>query len=203
MERFLNSEQLKIQTHQVHVDLEEALIPIIRSISSRSQYAELLKMFYTFYAPIEERLSSVPGIERLTIGLELRKADSLKKDITALGAKVDGSVLCSDLPVCADLSNAFGIMYVLEGSVLGGKAIANMVTKQLPTGSSLPFSFFLHYGDEARAKWQQFKTKLDSTEGLLPPRLLSAATETFILFKHWIEMNPASFSHNDRAGDRN
>lgn len=189
MERLPNSELLKIHTREAHVQLEHTLIPIIQSISSRSQYADLLKVFYTFYAPVEKQLSEVPCIESLTAGIDVRKADSLKRDIIALEASTDGLPLCSELPRCVDLSHAFGIMYVLEGSVLGGSVIANIVTRRLPTDASLPFSFFLHYNGDAKIKWKQFKTSLDATGDLLRPHLLSAATDTFIFFKNWIDRN--------------
>jgi len=192
MESTSKSEQLKSHTHKVHVHLEQTLIPIIQRISIRSDYADLLKIFYTFYAPIENQLSSVAGMESLTSGIELRKADSLRKDILALNASTDHLVMCSDLPKCANLSHAFGVMYVLEGSVLGGKAIANMIARQLPTDPLLPFSFFLHYGDEAKMKWQHFKTRLDSTADLSQPDLFSAANDTFICFKSWIEKTRTS-----------
>ncbi|HYF69199.1 MAG TPA: biliverdin-producing heme oxygenase [Ohtaekwangia sp.] len=193
MERPVNSEQLKTHTHKVHVQLEQTLIPIIQNIRTQSQYANLLKIFYTFYSPIENQLSSVTGIESLTSGIGLRKTDSLRKDILALKASTDHLALCSDLPTCTNLSHAFGIMYVLEGSVLGGNAISKMVTKQLPTEPPPPFSFFLHYGNDAKIKWQHFKTKLDSNGDLLQSDLFSAATDTFTLFNNWIEKNSTSF----------
>ena len=194
MERLTHSQELKRHTRDVHIQLEQMLIPLIQSVSTRTQYAELLKIFYTFYAPLEQQLSGVSGIGKLTADIQLRKADSLKKDITALKATTDSLSLCNELPGCTNLSHAFGIMYVLEGSVLGGKAIANIVTKKLPADTSLPFSFFLHYGDEAKSVWDQFKVKLDSTENLSTPALLSAATDTFILFKQWIDKNSSVLS---------
>lgn len=201
MGRLTHSEALKTHTRDVHIQLEQMLIPLIQSVSTRTQYAELLKIFYTFYAPVEQRLSGVSGIENLIAGIQLRKADSLKKDITALEATTDGLSLCDDLPRCTNLSHAFGIMYVLEGSVLGGKSIAHIVTKKLPADTSLPFSFFLHYGDDAKTTWDQFKAKLDSTENLSTPALLAAATDTFILFNQWIDENSSllSFSREKRG----
>jgi heme oxygenase len=192
MEKLANSDFLKAHTQEVHVQLEQMLIPIIQSISTLEQYASLLKIFYSFYAPAEDQLSKVPYIERYISGVDLRKADSLKRDIIALGESTVNMRLCSELPACIDLSDAFGIMYVLEGSVLGGKAIATIITRCLPANSAIPFSFFLHYNGNAKIKWQQFKTHLDNTDGLLQPQLLTAATNTFVLFKDWIKKNVPS-----------
>lgn len=192
MEKLTNSEFLKIETQEMHAQLEQMLIPIIQSISTLDQYAGLLKVFYSFYGPLEHRLSQVAYIEHYPGGIDLRKADSLKGDLTALGERTDNLRLCSELPRCIDLSHAFGIMYVLEGSVLGGKAIATIITRCLPVGTAIPFSFFLHYRNDAKIKWQQFKTRLDSTDDLLRPHLLAAATDTFILLRNWINKSVSS-----------
>ena len=188
METLTHSEELKIHTQDVHTQLEQKLIPLIRSVSTRSQYADLLKLFYTYYAPLERRLGEVPGMEALTAGIRLRKSDSLMKDLEELGDSAAGWSPCSDLPSCADLSQAFGIMYVMEGSVLGGKAIAGIVTKKLPA-ETLPFSFFLHYRNDAENMWDQFKATLDSNRDVSRSALLSAATDTFVKFKIWIDKN--------------
>ena len=195
MKGLTHSEELKIHTEQVHRQLEQRLIPLIQSVTTPSQYTDLLKIFYTFYLPLENRLSAVVGIENATTDIHLRKAESLKKDIIDLHDNTDNLFFCSDLPTCVNLSRAFGIMYVLEGSVLGGKTIANMIKKKLPGGATLPFSFFLHYGDDAKVTWQQFKTTLDCTENLIRPDILSAATDTFTLFKNWIDRNSTALFH--------
>ncbi len=192
MEKPAISEQLKTHTRQVHLQLEQRLIPLIQSIATRSEYVDLLKIFYTFYAPLENRLATVAGIENLAADIQLRKADSLEKDITVLEDSTANLAFCSELPACNNVSRALGIMYVMEGSVLGGKVIANIITKNLATDTSLPFSFFLHYGNEAKIVWNQFKTRLDSTENLFKPDTLSAAVDTFVLFKNWIDKKRTS-----------
>lgn len=186
MDRRPHSDDLKIHTRDVHVQLEQRLIPVIQSINTRSQYADLLKLFYAFYTPLELRLSAVPGIEKITGTIQLRKADSLKNDIIALGSNTDSALFCNDLPECGDLGRAFGIMYVLEGSVLGGKAIANIIAKKLAPENPLPFSFFLPYGNEPKVVWDHFKATLDATD-LSKAALLAGATDTFVLFRRWID----------------
>lgn len=189
MEKLTYSGQLKRSTRDVHLQLERTLIPLIQDVGTRSQYADLLKLFYTFYAPLEARLAAVEGFEKLVSGIPLRKADNLKGDLMTLDAWTNSLTLCHDLPKCDDFSEAFGILYVMEGSVLGGKVIANMIAGRIPSGTSLPFSFFLCYGDDAESGWNQFKAGLDSTENLHQPSLLTAATDTFVLFKQWIDRN--------------
>jgi len=187
MEILSHSEELKLNTRSVHHQLEMKLIPIIQSVSTPSQYVFLLKTFYTFYAPLEKQLSSVFGIEDVTSTFQLRKVESLKEDIFALDATAEELPLCQDLPQCSDLSTAFGILYVMEGSVLGGKGIASIISKNLTAESSLPFHFFLYYGDDQKAMWNKFKDALDSKKNLSRQTLLSSAAETFVKFKTWID----------------
>lgn len=201
MEELTHSEELKIHTKKAHVELEQLMIPLIRSVSTPSQYLQLLKVFYTFYAPLEKRLSKVPGINNLTGDIQLRKADSLYNDIMAIEASPVDVSFCSDLPECTNLSRACGIMYVLEGSVLGGSVIANMISDKMPRNASLPFSFFLYYGDQAKMMWSLFKAKLDSMDNLSRSDVLSAARETFVLFGRWIGEVTTAVTSSDKDVD--
>lgn len=187
MEILSHSNELRLNTRHVHLQLETKLIPIIRRVSTRSQYEFLLKTFYTFYAPLEKRLCAVSGIEGLTNPLQLRKVDGLNRDIMALNGNTENLPLCEDLPDCSNLSRAVGILYVLEGSVLGGKGIANIISKNITADPSLPFSFFLYYGNEPQAMWNKFRARLDSNETLSKASLLSSASETFTKLEAWID----------------
>lgn len=187
MEKLNHSEELRLNTRDVHLQLETKLIPIIQRVSTRSKYEFLLKTFFTFYAPLEKRLCAVSGIEQLTSPLQLRKVDSLNRDIIALNSSTENLPLCEDLPDCSNLSRALGIMYVLEGSVLGGRGIASIISKKVTTEPCLPFAFFLYYGNDPKAMWNKFRDTLDSNETLSRASLLSAASETFTKFEAWID----------------
>lgn len=197
METPAYSEELKMHTAKVHVELEQKLIPLIESVNTLPQYARLLQIFFGFYAPLEYRLLRVADIEKVTDGIQLRKADSLKNDILAIESHAVDMVLCDDLPALSNVSSAWGVMYVLEGSTLGGKAIAKILRKKLGSDSAIPFSFFLHYGDETKEVWDQFNSKLDGASGLSKPDLLSSAAETFVLFKSWVDRNSVVIVQSD------
>lgn len=186
------SQELKAYTAKEHLELEQKLIPMIKDVKNVSQYAALLKLFFGFYAPLEKKLSDVVDLKNVITGMQLRKAESLKNDIIAIQSPVENVLLCDDLPGVVNLSSALGILYVLEGSTLGGKGIAGILKKNLATEAAIPFSFFLYYGDDTKKMWDRFKDKLDSTSNLSKDDLLSAASETFILFKRWIQKNNSS-----------
>jgi heme oxygenase len=182
------SQELKISTEKIHFELEQRLIPVIQNVKSLPQYAALLKLFFGFYSPLEKQLSNVSDIENVFADIRLRKADRLKTDILAIEPHVKNVLLCDNLPKAVDLSSALGILYVLEGSTLGGIGIASILRKNLAI-DTLPFSFFFYYGNDTKKMWDQFKDKLDSTSNLRRPELLYSAFETFRLFKTWVEKN--------------
>lgn len=196
MEMLGNSEELRLNTRYVHLQLETKLIPIIERVSTRLQYEFLLKTFYSFYAPLEKTLCTISGVEQLITVLQLRKADSLSRDIIALNGSTEDLSLCEDLPDPSNLSRALGIMYVLEGSVLGGKGIAKIISKNITADRSLPFSFFLCYGNEPQAVWNKFRHSLDSDRTLSKASLLASASETFTKFEAWIDKRHSTYPEN-------
>ena len=101
MEILSHSNELRLYTRNVHLQLETRLIPIIRKVRTRSQYEFLLKTFYTFFAPLEKRLCTVSTLEQLTTALQLRKADSLYRDFISLNGSTENLALCENLPDCS------------------------------------------------------------------------------------------------------
>ncbi|RYY93647.1 MAG: biliverdin-producing heme oxygenase, partial [Chitinophagaceae bacterium] len=111
---------LKQETDQRHRALEDRLRPHFGQLTSVDAYAQLLRSFYGFYAPLETAIE-----ERLPAGLlpDLglrRKAALLLSDLEALGKPVAGIPLCA-APSLDSPDAALGALYVLEGSTLGGR----------------------------------------------------------------------------------
>jgi len=60
---------------------------------------------------------------------------------------LDGIALREALPQLASLGRAFGVLYVLEGSTLGGRHIALALEKRLGLTAGNGAMFFNAYGD--------------------------------------------------------
>lgn len=181
------SAELKSHTQAAHLQLEDAVIPYIKKIGSKADYVHLLKIFYGFYAPLEEKLSDCLSSEIMPDLSRRRKAASILHDIKLAGGSDGNFFRCSVLPKVSTPSQAMGAAYVLEGSTLGGRAIAGMIGKILPDAT---FHFFQHYGEETKRMWESFKSHLDENPSLERDPLLKAANETFVLFKKWIDEYP-------------
>jgi heme oxygenase len=183
------SEKLKSYTQSNHQQLEKTLIGKMRNIQTKTQYIDLLQLFYNYFEGIEAQISQYIGAEQLEDYLERRKTNMLVNDIEALGGSVKRIIEVEDLPKYENQLQAFGALYVLEGSTLGGSHISKMIRKQLQQHDDLGLSFFNSYGDQTEFMWHKFKAALDMQAQNESQQvvILQSADETFLRFRSWIE----------------
>src|SRR4051812_8318541 len=118
-------EELRAATRQAHQDLEQEMLPFIKSVSNPGAYAKLLKAFYGYYRPLETGVLKHLDATVLPDILQRRKTDWILNDLRSLDSS---TVLTEDLnaPIIESTADALGAMYVMEGSSLGGKVICKM-----------------------------------------------------------------------------
>lgn len=184
----ITSERLKSYTKANHQELEKLLVSQMRSIQTQEQYIDLLQLFYNYFGAVEGQVNPYIGQEHLEDYLERRKTSRLRDDIVALGGSASKTITPEDLPEVKNLLQAFGALYVLEGSTLGGPHISKMLQKQLNKPDTDGLSFFNSYGDETMAMWERFKVVLDrlADNEIDQNVILQSADETFEKFKFWI-----------------
>lgn len=88
------------------------------------------------------------------------------------------------------MAQAFGSLYVMEGSTLGGKMIYKVVKELLGLDEQNGLSFFYGYGAETGNKWkifQQSLLKLSSEHTNTDDQIIDSANHTFLQLKAWIE----------------
>src|SRR6187431_554729 len=130
---------LKEQTSPSHQALEQRMVDLIHQIRSGEDYARFLKLMYGYYAALEDRIAEFVDNRRPWDFKKRRKAGRLLEDIRQFAPP--GSVaLCDQLPDLHSYAGALGAMYVLEGSVLGGKIVARMIKEQLDAQQSPGYS---------------------------------------------------------------
>ncbi|GHA37891.1 hypothetical protein GCM10007989_37230 [Devosia pacifica] len=114
----------------------------------------------------------------------------MRNDLLDLGHD-DASL--NALPRCsaaADLvqgrGSAFGVMYVLEGSTLGGKVI----TKALKRQADWPItraSYFDPYQEETGPMWRDFTVRLNALSGRAEQtQAIAGANSCFELMYRWL-----------------
>jgi heme oxygenase len=181
------SEVIKIATQKSHAEAEAVLVRRIKGIGSAEDYEELLSSFYGFFVPLEVLVSGFIGPDVLADIDTRRKSGSIKRFISGT---LPPTAAPHFLPSITSLPKAFGVLYVLEGSTLGGKIISRMlqskITLQLSPDSLL---FFDAYGDKTFEMWARFKTVID--ELLIDKGEIEAATatalDTFNKMKTWMK----------------
>jgi heme oxygenase len=185
--------KIKEQTQANHTSLENS--PFLRPISQKSltlaQYIAILKKFYGFFYPLELQLARFPIEAYLPDFSQRRKADRLGDDLQHLQPyQASDLPLCNDLPETHTLEQAFGCLYVMEGSTLGGKMIYKTVNDTLGLDHANGISFFYGYGDDTGLKWKAFQHSLETVSSLATTkdeRMIEAANHTFNKLKKWFE----------------
>ena len=180
---------LKRKTLHAHEALESLLIPKLGQISTAHDYARLLKTFYGYFTPLEVLIEQHLGPAQLPDIKERRKASFLLDDLAALGEHTEGLALATHTPTVTNEAQAWGALYVLEGSTLGGRGITRMLLKQCAVLTLGHLSFFNGYGEATGPRWVRFQEALNSLEltESESAQLIESANETFLNFKRWIE----------------
>jgi heme oxygenase (biliverdin-IX-beta and delta-forming) len=176
---------VKEATAAAHQRTEHLLLPHLTSMNSRTDYVRLLRMFYGFFHPMELRIreridaSLLPDIDAR------RNSGFILLDLQALGDQGQPD-LADRLPAIASAGEALGALYVLEGSTLGGKMIANMLRKNpaLRLGEE-HLHFFSGYREQTGSKWTQFLAVLNAQEEELN-LIADTANASFDSLASWI-----------------
>jgi heme oxygenase len=183
------SQELKQYTQKNHLQLEKVMVNEIHKITSELGYVLFLKIFYGYFAGLEVNIAQFVDKNELSDYPKRRKTSLLSNDLISLGASLPSIATDEELPTINNLLQAFGALYVMEGSTLGGQYIANMIREQLQWKELKAVSFFEGYGSETVGMWESFKTVLDehatTKEDL--QTILKSSDETFVKFKSWFE----------------
>lgn len=132
-------EQLRSQTHALHqqVDSNSALTQLTQADLTVGQYAQILNKLYQPQRSLEKVL--LPALDLFVPNYDLQaRYHLIERDLVELGYPVQ-KVENIKLNINSQ-SEAIGILYVLEGSKLGGRFILSNLKKVLPEQSHHFFS---------------------------------------------------------------
>ena len=177
---------LKNETAAQHQEAEDVLQAYLASVDSTEKYAALLRAFYSYFHPLQEVIATYISTAILHDMDQRRTAASILDDLRFLNAPLPFT-LCNKLPAIRSREAAFGALYVMEGSTLGGRVIAKMMLKKMPHLEAGGLSFFSGYGEQTGARWKYFLEVLNSQEG--SDAMVAAADETFAMLTAWLQHN--------------
>ncbi|OKS88934.1 biliverdin-producing heme oxygenase [Mucilaginibacter polytrichastri] len=181
------AENLKDQTLAYHQQLEKKLVGQIKGLTSQADYLQLLQLFYGYFGGLEDRINLFINQEQMPDHAQRRKTEAIADDIIALGGQPVAKATGNELPEINSAEQAFGALYVIEGSTLGGSIIGKMISGKLGLNTGL--SFFNSYGENTHQMWASFKNILNNQPSDTEQTITEAANSTFLKFKNWIEQH--------------
>lgn len=179
------AEQLREETKNEHAATEKAMMPLLKSARDKDSYSRLLCAMYTYLKPVEEAVFREIDASHLPDQASRRTMGHMAADLEALDANDCTQNLATSLPKIETTAQAFGALYVLEGSTMGGQIVGGIVRKNLPEDLHHT-RYFDSYGEQTRAMWGKFIGALNAfgeAHADTHEEVLAAARETFSLFE--------------------
>lgn len=156
-------EQLKTRTADAHTRLEE--LPVSKSILSESlnqeSYAHYLMLMRDVVADTETNI--FPLVNAISDLDSRRKLSHINADLSHAADEVSTPQKIFNHE---NMSPAFalGILYVVEGSALGGRFILKNVEKTLGYSAESGASYFAGYGNTTGSMWKHFMNEISEYE---------------------------------------
>ena len=190
--RHMLTEKIKDATLAYHQETEKILTQKLRNMRSVQDYVAVLSLFYSYFGGLEKQTDAYISTEMLHDYHERRKAAALAADINTLSGLLPNRADGHYLPVITNQLQAFGALYVMEGSTLGGKMISKMVQQHLGLQDGNGTAFFSGYAEKTGQKWTDFKAALNAiaSNDAEEETVINAANETFKKLKQWMELPP-------------
>lgn len=186
-------ERLKQETSAQHAAVED-VVPLTDPRLDVEEYKGYLGALHPFYAHMEGALRKVPGLKGAVPDLDKRwKLPLLEKDLRELGQAVPqtGHV---PIPIIDTQARAMGVLYVLEGSTLGGQILVRTVEARLGDQVRGATKFLAAYGPETGVMWRALGDSVRRTVQNADDQqaAIAAAKDTFAAFHAWLQAHPAS-----------
>jgi heme oxygenase len=183
--------RLRAETKDAHLALEKAMIPFLKASVDRESYVYLLRTMQVYLFAVESAVVPVISSTLLPDKEERRSARKLTDDIEALGYSASDVANYATVQIPQDLNftpRAWGALYVLEGSTLGGQVVSGMLQRQLSV-SDQAISYFNGYGEQTASRWVVFQDAINQYATEQPQYqddIIAGAVDTFDCFRKWL-----------------
>jgi len=155
--------KLRNETSSVHQQLEQTSLSmsVMAPVVSTEDYTAYLQTMLTIHKGIEANV--FPVLATLLPDIDTRrKTQLILNDLQQLGAEPERSdESFTDDNYTSDPAFNLGILYVSEGSTLGGKVIMKNVLSAAKTGINEACHFLDAYGDKTGSRWKEFIAAMD------------------------------------------
>jgi heme oxygenase len=188
--------RLRAETAGEHAAVERNL-DLLDAGLTRERLAAVLDRMHSFWLAAETALdrwaAASPGDADAVEWSRRRRATLFATDLANLGTAASGGT--PTLPPVDDTDRALGLLYVLEGSTLGGTFIDRHLAS-LPQLRDVRVHAFSPYGDRTGQMWAAFRrvTRARVAAGGSADDVVESARATFGALSAWCTPVPSSRS---------
>jgi heme oxygenase len=171
--------RLRQATADLHRRSEDGL-DLTTKLADFAGYVSLLDVLWRFHAGYERALRRAGLVSRFR-GLCLCKAEWIAQDLSVLGCAPRGNP--TDVAI-GGKHDALGSLYVIEGSMLGGRYIGKSAARTLGVSPLSGARFFHGYGEWAASVWTEFVRDVNDVPaaGAAADRVEAASFRAFQTF---------------------
>ena len=179
--------KLRDATHHQHVQLNQhpLLNGLMQADYPLSHYHKILLAYSQLYQALEAEIDAF--INRHALDFDYhprRKLPTLLQDLNCFNNLPQLKSPPLNSPVINSLGQLIGILYVVEGSTLGGQHIARVLEKHHGLTPTAGAAFFYGYGEQTQSLWQDFIAFAETiaNQAAQVDQALEIAGQTFDLF---------------------
>lgn len=173
--------RLKAHTAGLHTEVEDLLYaePLMQRTIAKAQLVHLLRIHHRFHVMLERWIAQhEEQIAGLPIRL-LQRSQMIMEDLRSIGAEAPDEITIEGTPGFEEL---LGVLYVSEGSMLGGAVIAKALSGH-PELQGIAWKFFGAYGQDLRSHWIALCAMLNERPTGDHERILNGAVIGFDAYK--------------------
>jgi heme oxygenase len=149
------------------------------------KYKEIIQRNYLIHSNLESQVYSILDAHQgATVSYFFHsKLEWLEKDMEYLGIDkprlLDRSI---PIPKFKSISDLYGYLYVVEGSMLGGRILYPALRENKDLAAIPEFHFFKNYGSDVGLRWKTFKNIVED-ENDDPAATTRTAISTFRFYE--------------------
>lgn len=186
---------LRAKTRVIHEQLHhhESFLSLLSGSLDIADYERLINRLHGFYLPLDRAiLSHLKGAEASESGfVYATRSNWLEQDINALGSErscLKAQPLCVDVAQLVTDRTIGGVLYVIEGALLGGARIDRAAKELLPDENADGRMYWAWCRAQAKHRWPMTVEHLGHlyNQGISIEDLAQGAMQTFHMFADWI-----------------
>jgi heme oxygenase len=182
---------LRHATHDFHKRVEK-LTPFFRKDFDRSAYLRWLDLMFAFYRPIDSAVE-ISNFRSQTNWDYQPRSVLIQRDTELLANRGPKDVSDSvgglaELSTLTTIAQIAGMLYVVEGSALGGNILLKVLGRSAGVTAAAGASFFAPHGELLEIRWKEYVQLIahQTTSPEFQADVVSGAVTTFKVLHDWI-----------------